>query len=94
LVIRHDFNAIDGQLDALTADNTQLGQLREQLDAELTRWAGYWTGDAHEQATAFTRHVTSTLDQTIMASQQYVEKARLANSDMRGQEAANTSLWA
>lgn len=91
--ITHEFSAIDAELDSMTATNQQLAMVREELDSELQHWASYWTGDAHEAATTWSRAVTAALDHTIMASTNYVQKARVANGDMRAQEAANTSLW-
>ncbi|PQM45300.1 hypothetical protein C1Y40_04525 [Mycobacterium talmoniae] len=92
--IRHDFEAIDTQLDGMTAANQQLLGVKEAMESELARWASHWDGTAFTQATTWSRHVTSSLDQVIGASGRYIEKARLANADMRAQEVSNTALWA
>lgn len=91
--IRHNFEAINGALDEMSTTTTTLSAKREEMDSELTVWASYWEGQAHEQANIFSRRVTSTLDNVITSAQNYIGKARMANEEMRAQEAANAGLW-
>lgn len=91
--IKHNFAAIDGALDEMQGTVTVMSGKREEMDQELTTWAGYWNGVAHEQATVFSRRVTSTLDNVIMASNNYINKARVANQEMQAQEMAAAGMW-
>lgn len=92
-VLHYNFEAINAHLDQMTALNTLADTKREELAAEMHAWAAYRTGQAHEAATAFTTRVINQLDHVLMASKQYVVKARGANEEMRTQELANTSQW-
>ncbi|WP_454793810.1 WXG100 family type VII secretion target [Mycolicibacterium lutetiense] len=91
--IRHAFEAINASLDDMNTTTTTLSAKREEMDSELGVWASYWEGQAHEQANQFSRRVTSTLDNIIMATHNYIGKARTANEEMRAQEMANANLW-
>ncbi|ART74357.1 hypothetical protein BTO20_37700 (plasmid) [Mycobacterium dioxanotrophicus] len=92
--IRHSFAAIEGQLAEMTGTVAVLTAKREEMDSELTTWTNYWHGDAHEAANQFSRRVTSTLDNVITATNNYIKKANIANEEMRAQEATNAAQWA
>lgn len=91
--IRHNFAAINASLDEMTTTVTILTAKREAMDNELTVWTSYWEGQAHEQANLFSRRVTTTLDNVINATRNYIGKARIANEEMHAQEMANAGLW-
>ncbi|MEN4464169.1 hypothetical protein VXE65_19200 [Mycolicibacterium conceptionense] len=91
--IRHNFAAINASLDEMTTTVTILTAKREAMDNELTVWTSYWEGDAHLRANEFSRRVTSTLDNVINATRNYIGKARMANEEMHAQEMANSALW-
>lgn len=92
-VVEHNFDAIDDALDRLNTFNQQWMEIKEELDTELTGWAGYRTGDAHEAATTWTKGVATTLDSTTTTSINYVGKGKTANAEMRQQELTNTAGW-
>lgn len=92
-IIQHNFGAIDAQLASMDGHTAQGVQVAEELNQEMTKWAGYWQGGAHEEAMAFVNRVHMTLMHVLQAAQNYTNKARMANADMQQQEAANTAMW-
>lgn len=92
-VVAHNFGEIDAQLASMDAHIAQTQQEVEHLNNEMLKAAGYWQGEAHEQAVAFANRVHTTMIHVVDSAKNYVAKARMANDDMRQQEAANTAMW-
>lgn len=91
--IHQNFPALYDSLDML--DNTQRAAMakKEELQAELAAWAGFWHGDAHDAAMAWSNNVSARLEHSIQAAQNYSTTARTTIMDMQATENANVSQW-
>jgi uncharacterized protein YukE len=91
--IHQNFEALHGSLDSMDSLERALQSKQEELDNELNIWAGFWAGNAHEAAMAWSKNISAQLEHSIQASVNYTATARQAVADMQAQEQTNAGLW-
>lgn len=91
--IHQVFPALHDALDTLDSLTQAARAKQEELENELNVWTGFWSGQAHEAATAWSRNVSAQLEHSIQAASNYTATARSTVNDMQAQELTNTGIW-
>jgi hypothetical protein len=91
--IHQNFPGLHNALDVLDGLQRAAQAKEQELEHELAVWSGFWGGDTHEAAVAWSRVQAAKLQHSVQAAVNYTATARQTVMDMQAQEATNAGMW-